>query len=344
MTTAKPIRQVLPSVLFIVLVSFMFFMARSMNSPLLIQIEEAFGVSHTAATRSFVFYSTGNALVTMLSGFVLAKLVHRKAIILAGAVGTIGLLVMASASSLGMFRAGLVIFGSGFGLYMATAINTITLLVQKPDWPKAMAISELSPHLGMIAAPLLAAAIAPHLAWRPMFLLLALGLAGGVTLFALRVTEGNDYGVAPTLPVLKVLFRKPAFWLLIVLFALGLAATDGIYLLIPTFLITEAEMSAAFANTLFGFSRFLPIGALLIGAVVVGKIGIRRTIVIALAGSGTAVLLLALTRGGVRAVMIFLQPALGALFFPAGFAADHCRKFVSKGNGSIEKKSRNPSA
>jgi MFS transporter, NNP family, nitrate/nitrite transporter len=75
------------------------------------------------------------------------------------------------------------------------------------------------------------------------------------------------------------------------------------------------------ANAVFGFSRFMPILALFLAALLFHRIGTRYAIVFALVGQGLAVLLLGVLTGPLRLVMVFLQPAIGALFFPAGFAA-----------------------
>ncbi|MFO7781494.1 MAG: MFS transporter, partial [Spirochaetia bacterium] len=117
------------------------------------------------------------------------------------------------------------------------------------------------------------------------------------------------------------LMAKPAFWLLIVFFALALSGTDGVYLLVPAFLITEAGIDPRTANAVFGVSRFMPVLSLSVAALLADRFGPRYTITVALVGSGLAVLLLGLTGGWLRILMVFVQPAVGAIFFPAGFAA-----------------------
>lgn len=292
-----------------------------MPSPLLLAIEEALAINHSAASRSMIYFTIGYALMMFLSGFISARLNNRRVVITAGSIGVLGLVIVSSASSLAMFRLGLLVFGAGFGLFSPTIISIITSLVVRSDWSRALAINELSPHSGMILAPLLAAALATYLPWRAMFVLVAAVLAVTVAAFGRFTRNVDDQGSAPSFHVIGLLFRKPEFWLLILFFSVALSGVDGAYLLIPTFLVTEGRMNQEFANAIFGLSRFTPILALLIGTLVFHRFGIGHTIAFALIGSGLAILLLGVTNGTLRTILVFLQPTIGALFFPAGFAA-----------------------
>ena len=314
-------REGVGPLLYVVLVSTFFFMARSAMSPLLLDVEEAFGVGHAQSSGLMVLFTVGYALTMFASGFASARLTHRRLIPFAGVVAAVGTSVLAVASSMLMMRVGLFIFGAGFGLFAPTGINMITTVIRREDWQRALAIHELSPHAGMILAPLLVAALRPVLPWRWVFAFLTAVFIISAIVFLLRVRAGAAYGRAPSPAAIAHLMAKPAFWLLIVFFALALSGTDGVYLLVPTFLITEAGIDPRTANAVFGVSRFMPVLSLSVAALLADRFGPRYTITVALVGSGLAVLLLGLTGGWLRILMVFVQPAVGAIFFPAGFAA-----------------------
>ena len=316
-----PFRQGLAPLLYVVLVSTFFFMARSSMSPLLLDVEQAFGVGHAQSSGLMVLFTVGYALAMFASGFVSARLTHRRLIPFAATVAAAGTTVLSLASSMMMMRVGLFIFGTGFGLFAPTGINMITTVIRRQDWQRALAIHELSPHAGMILAPLLVAALRPVLPWRWVFGCLTGLFLLSALLFLVRVRHGDSHGRAPSPAAIAHLMTRPAFWLLIVFFALALSGTDGVYLLVPTFLITEAGIEPRTANAVFGISRFLPIVSLSVAAVLADRFGPRYTITVALVGSGLAVVLLGLAGGWLRILMVFVQPTIGAIFFPAGFAA-----------------------
>ncbi len=319
--SGAPFRSSIPTLLNILGISFLLFLSRSAMSPLLLAVEEQFSLTHARISRAFAMYTVGYGITVFLSGFVSRRITHRRLMPLAAAVAACGMVIVSMAPSVLVLEAGLFVFGVGFGLQAPTAISMITAVVRRSEWQRALSLHEVSPHLGMIIAPLGVVALRSVVEWRGVFVLLALLLSVQAILFALRVRAGNENGEAPSFEALAALVRKPAFWLLILFFALALASTDGVYLLIPTYLVIEAGLDQATANTIFGVSRILPIAALFASAFVFDRLGPRRTIAFSVAGAGVSVLVMGLTTGVVRLAMVFLQPSLGALYFPAGFAA-----------------------
>jgi MFS transporter, NNP family, nitrate/nitrite transporter len=316
-----PFRQAFPTVLFVVSVSVIFFVGRSGFAPLLLDVEEAFRVGHAESSRLMMTFTAGYSLSMFFSGLVSQYITHRRLIPLAAALGAAGMIILALAPAMVVMNVGLVVFGVGFGLFVPTAISMITTAVERKDWSRAFSVNEMSPHIGMILAPLIVAAARPILSWRWMFALVGLSLITGAFLFAGVVRQGRTCGRAPNLDILGQLVRRKEFWVLIAFFGLSLAGTDGVYLLIPTFLVTEGGVEPRLANAVFGVSRFMPLIALFAAAVLFDRIRPSLLMALALAGQGVALVLLGLTAGWIRLVVVFLQPAIGALYFPAGFAA-----------------------
>jgi MFS family permease len=88
-------REGVGPLLYVVLVSTFFFMARSAMSPLLLDVEEAFGVGHAQSSGLMVLFTVGYALTMFASGFASARLTHRRLIPFAGVVAAVGTSVLA---------------------------------------------------------------------------------------------------------------------------------------------------------------------------------------------------------------------------------------------------------
>src|SRR6056297_432005 len=311
----------IPVILLIIMVVITNILSRSILSPLLIRVETSFDISHGPAAQLFLYISIGYSIAMLLSGFVSSKLTHRGSILLCSIVMSIGLAVMAAAPSIEVMRVGVFIMGAGSGLYPPSGIATITALIHKRDWQKALSLHEMGPHFGVGLAPLSANFMLTSSTWRG-----ALGGLSGIVLVVgllliLRIKAGNFKGEAPTFKALRPLLGEPNFWVLMLFFGLGLASIQGIYLLVPTFLVSEAGFSLQMANRVFGISRFLPIVALLTAGLVMDRIGVRRTVMVTLCGAGLSILLMGILKGPYLVAAVFLQPTIGAFYFPAGLAA-----------------------
>ena len=69
-------------------------------------------------------------------------------------------------SSLWAMRMGLFILGFAAGLYIPSAIATITSLIARPHWGKAIAVHELAPNLAFFAGPFVAELFLDWSTWR----------------------------------------------------------------------------------------------------------------------------------------------------------------------------------
>lgn len=295
--------------------------SRSILSPLLLRVEEDFSVSHGPAAQLFLYMGIGYSISVLFSGFVSSKTTHRGAILVCAVVMSAGLLLMSLAPTMDVMRAGVLLMGAGSGLYPPSSIATITNLFDQRDWQKALSIHEIGPHIAMLLAPLYANIMLNYTDWRGTVGLLAVVILITGALFFIKIKAGTMKGEAPTFSNLLPLFREPNFWILMLFFGLALGSIQGIYMLVPTFLVTEAGFTLERANSIFGVSRFLPIAALLTAGLLMDRMGLRRTLMITLAGAGLTILLMGFLRGPLLVVVVFLQPTIGALYFPAGLSA-----------------------
>jgi len=312
--------QVRP-VFFLAGLFFLNFASRIILSPLLPTIEKELAISHSQA-GFFFFLSSGGYLVGLLSSGVLtSRSSHRLAISASLAGVGIALLTIAAATSLWLIECGLMVLGFAAGFYLPSAIATITSLVDKRHWGKAIAIHELAPNLAFFATPFLAEIFLYWSSWR-----MGLGLLGVLSLVGSlsfgRLGRGGDFpGESPGSNAFAVLARTPAFWLMMVLFGVGVSSTIGVYAMLPLYLVSQRNFDQSTANTLVAFSRSHGPMLGLLGGWASDKLGAKGTIIISLIFTGITTLLLGTLSGPALGAAVLVQPLVAVWFFPAAFAA-----------------------
>jgi len=279
------------------------------------------GICHEEAGSLFLVISLGLCGMLLCSGFVSSRLTHRGTIILSTLTLGGTLLVVSLSPSMWGIRLGLFMMGMAAGLYMPSGIATITSLVRSRDWGKAMAIHELAPNLGYVAAPLLSEALLGLYSWRGV-----LAIIGGVSIFVgvafARFGKGGRFpGEAPSADSLHSLFADPAFWIMMALFGLGIGASLGVYTMLPLYLVAEHGMERTTANTLVSLSRISGLGMALLAGWLTDHLGPKRAMKFGFLATGMITVMLGLTPGVWIVPVVFFQPLLAACFFPAGFAA-----------------------
>jgi NNP family nitrate/nitrite transporter-like MFS transporter len=216
---------------------------------------------------------------------------------------------------------GLFSLGFASGLYIASAIATITSLIERPHWGKAIAIHELAPNLSFFAGPFVAELFLRWSTWR-----LALASLGVVSLIISvaywRFGRGGDFaGASPVSNAFGLLIRSSSFWIMAALFGLGVGSTIGVYAMLPLYLVVERQIEPSWANTVVALSRsYGPVLGLL-GGWVSDHLGPKQTMVMSLTFTGVVTLLLGVVSTVWIGAVVLLQPLLAVWFFPAAFVA-----------------------
>ena len=300
---------------------FLNFIARIILAPLMPTIEMDLGIGHAEAGSLFLLISLGYFTSLMGSGFFSSQFTHRKTIIFSSMFLGITLLAVSFSDTLWEIRIGCIIFGLAAGLYLPSSISTLTSLVRSKDWGKAIAIHELAPNLGYLAAPLISEALLVWFTWRNILALFGLAsLFVGLT-FA-RFGKGGDFpGEPPSPSNVKSLLREPSFWVMIVFFSLGISGSLGIYTMLPLYLVSERGMTQSWANYLVALSRISGFGVVFFSGMLTDKLGPKVALGGVLLFTGFLSLLLGIVPGSWIVLIIFLQPLIAVCFFPPGFAA-----------------------
>ena len=297
------------------------FTARVVYAPLMPEIEVNLNITHAVAGSLFFYISIGYFITLLGSGWIAASLNHRRTIILSTVVLGLTLICTAFSSGLWTIRIALLLLGAAAGLYLPSGIATLTALINPRHWGKAIAVHELAPNLGFVMAPLLSELIMMWFSWRAVPVMLGVTTILLGVIFAHYSRGGSFTGAAPGLTSFKVFLASPAFWIMVMLFGLGVAGTLGVYTMLPLFLITEHAIDRNFANALVSFSKISSLFMAFAGGWASDRFGPRKTMIIVFLFSGVATIAMGTVSGYWILLAIFLQPMVAACFFPAGFAA-----------------------
>jgi predicted MFS family arabinose efflux permease len=115
--------------------------------------------------------------------------------------------------------------------------------------------------------------------------------------------------------------RTRSFWLMIVLFALGMGAQVGVYTMLPLYLTSERGMLVSGANTLVGLANIAPVVTVFFAGWLTAKWGEKRVMGIALLLTGLVTILVGLLSGIALKVCVVLMAGLAVCFFPPAFSA-----------------------
>jgi NNP family nitrate/nitrite transporter-like MFS transporter len=297
------------------------FLSRVVLAPLMPTIEDDLGINHGEAGFLFLIISLGYCAGLLGSGFVSSRVTHRWAIVFSAIAVGGGLLLVAFSKSLWMIRIGLAVTGIPGGFYLPSGIAIITSLVRSNDWGKAIAIHEIAPNFGFVAAPLLAEALLGLCSWRGV--LVVCGVASVVLGMAfIRYGKGGSFsGEAPKPATVRILLGELSIWIMMILFSMGIGATLGVYTMIPLYLVAERGMERNWANALVAFSRVSGLVVAFISGWITDRLGPKQVLVGSFIATGTMTIILGLSSGSWLSISIILQAMIAACFFPAGFAA-----------------------
>jgi len=319
--THSSLRSQLGPLLFLVGIFFFNFLARIILSPLMPSVEKDLKIGHEEAGSLFFLLSLGYCVMLLFSGFVSSRLNHRRTIVLSSLAVGASLLIVAASPHLWGIRIGLILTGMVAGLYFPSGITTVMELASQRDWGKAIAIHELAPNLGFVAAPFIAEAFLKWASWRGVFEFLGIAAFVAGLLFLRFGKGGRSCGQAPDLRTLRIFLKNSSFLIMVAFFALGIAAQFGVYAMLPLFLVSERGLDGSWANTLLGLARMIALVMMLLSGWITDRFGPKQTLKGVLIGTGLATLMLGVLQGGWVPLVVILQSMLCTCFFVPGFAA-----------------------
>ena len=278
-------------------------------------------LNHAEAGSLFLLISLGYFTTLLASGFISSHLTHRQTIMFSGIAMGIALFITSFSTNIWGIRLGLIAMGMAAGPYMPSGLATLTTLFKYRHWGKALAVHELAPNLSFVLAPLVAEIVLYWYSWRTVFMILGLAAFTLAVVFARFGRGGDFHGESFKFASFRVLLTNRAFWIMVILFSLGISSTLGIYTMLPLYLVTDHGMDRNWANTLIGLSKIAGVGMALAGGWATDRFGPQRILRTVFVLTGMLTLFIGLAPQTWAATAIFLQPIMAVCFFPAGFAA-----------------------
>jgi NNP family nitrate/nitrite transporter-like MFS transporter len=317
----EPFKENLGRILFLAALFFLTFIGRFIFAPLMPVIEQELSVSHVQAGSLFLTMSLGFFVAQICSGFLSSRIKHKGTLVISTLGVGAALLVFSLTSSLWVIRGILFVLGMASGLHLSSAIATITAMVHRQDWGKALAVHQTAPPLSVVLGPLLVILLVGLISWQNILAILG-GISVVVGLAFIRFGRcGAFSGHAPRLADLKFVISRRSFWIMVVLFAFAMGSSMGIYTMLPLFLVNERGYEADLANTLVGLSRISGLFMAFVAGWFTGRLGEKRFIFAVMLTTGITTIMLGALSGTWLAVTIFVQPAIVGCYFTAGFAA-----------------------
>lgn len=307
------------TIIFISTIFFLNMLSRLGLAPLLPNIEQELSLAHAETGGLFLFVSLGYSIGLFGSTFIAARLCHQRMISISSfAVGGALLVFSLSESLLGL-RAVLTVLGIAGGLYLPSSVATITSLVKKRDWGKALSIHQLAPNLAYICAPLLADVIMKWYPWRHVVAIYGLASIVLGIIFSRKRNAGDFCSRAPSKELIFQMLKDRGIWVLILLFSLAIGLNQGIFLMTPLYLISERGMDQSMVNHLLGLSRIAAFGAPLLTGWISDKYGLKKTIYCIVLCCSMATFLMVMVPSSWIGLALFLQAVTSVCFFPLGF-------------------------
>jgi NNP family nitrate/nitrite transporter-like MFS transporter len=310
-----------PPLLLLTSIFFVNFLARIVLAPLMPGVEFDLDISHAEAGSLFLAISLGYFISLLGSGFISSRLTHKQTITFSGLTLGLALIYTSFSSGLWSMRLGVFMLGIAGGPYLPSGIATLTTLFESRQWGRAIAIHELAPNLSFVLAPLLCEAVLYWYSWRAVFKVIGIMALLLSFVFAKFGRGGEFHGEPVGYAAFRNLLSKPAFWIMVVLFSLGISSTLGIYSMLSLYLVSEHGLARNWATTLIALTRVASIGVTLAGGWATDRFGPREVLRIVFILTGLMTIFIGLASTSWVTAAVFLQPIMAVCFFPAGLAA-----------------------
>lgn len=315
------LRDVYGKVLFVTLLFFLSFLTRFIFSPLMPTIGPDVGLEPGQAGTIFFFGSLGVFAGSLFSGVVSSRITHRGTITLAALVAAVTLMTCYFAHSLWMVQTAMIILGVCAGFTQPSVVATVAATVSRQDWGKALSLQQLGPRLSYAAAPFLAVGLLAIVSWQTSLAILGVFAAVCGLAFFFWSDCGDFAGTPPNPSLVRAVLSTRSFWLMVLLFSLGIGSQAGLYTMIPLYLTSEKGFTVAGANTLLGLASIPPLVLTFFAGWLSDRIGEKRALLSFMVLTGATTTVVGSVSGATLVASIFVLSTLSACFFPPAFAA-----------------------
>lgn len=317
---AASFRRNLPALLLLASVFLLNFISRIIFSPLLPEIQQDMHLAHAESGSFFLVMSSGYFISILFSGAVSSRLGHKWTIVVSVTGSGLMLVLIGFCTSVVTMRIGLFCLGYAAGLYLQSGLATIFRMVSPSYLARGMAVHELAPNIGFVAAPLLCGLMLHYLSWRAGLQLLGVVLGFMGLIYAVMGRGSSSKEKRMDFSLVRRLLVIPQLWLMVLLFSFAICSTLGIYAMLPLYLVVEHGMDLEAANRLVAFSRVSSVFMPLIAGWFGDRFGNATVMKYVLLLGGFPTIPLGLFTGYSLLVFVIVQPMIAVCFFPSGFA------------------------
>lgn len=291
--------------------------SRTIFSPLMPMLQKELEFSLSTAGALFFLISVIYGVTMLFSGFLSARIGHGKTIVIALAAISLGLFLAAVSRGIVPLATGMLLLGAGAGTYPPSGLVMINTTISLEHRSTAFSLHEIGPNLALLVSPLIVLALEPWFGWRGVLIWLSAASFIGSMVFLRWGAPGSGMGAAPRFSTIGKILKLRTTILGMVIMSAALAGQQGVYAILPAYLVTGHGLSSQYVNILLSISRVTGIILLLRSGPVINRIGRRTTIFGVLFFSALCTALLGILRGIPLAAAVIAQPALLTVLFPA---------------------------
>jgi NNP family nitrate/nitrite transporter-like MFS transporter len=314
-------REQLNPIVFLTGIFFFNMLSRLGMAPLLPDIKIDLALSHSQAGGLFFLISSGYCISLFGSIFLTPRFSHRHLIIASGLAVGISLLAAAASQGVVMLQAGMVCLGLAGGFYLPSGVASLTGLVSRHHWGKVLGVHQLAPNLAYIIAPLAVSLFAAwHHSWRMVLVVYGTASLILAITYAARGKGITDRTDPPGLKIFATLLHTPAIPIIAVLFILGMGLNQGVFVILPLYLVFERGIDPETTNIMLAVSRVVAFGMPLAGGWLADRFGPRPIILSALFLSALGTFFMGWLPGTWVWLALILQAGAGVCVFPLCFA------------------------
>jgi ACS family hexuronate transporter-like MFS transporter len=295
--------------------------SRAIFSPIMPALQSELHISLATAGTLFLFISISYAAAMLFCGFLTVRVGHGLTIVAALALIAAGLFFSAIAAGIVLLSIGMIFIGAGAGAYPPSGLAMINRKIRPEGRTIAFALHEISPNLALLLAPLIVLVAEPWVGWRGVLLAMA-AVCGAATLAFWRWgISDSGVGAAPKLSTIGIILRMRNTYMGMILLSAAAAGLQGVYAILPAYLVAQSSHSIEYVNVLLTASRVVSIVFLLCSGMIVRRIGKRNTMIVALLFTSACTGLIGFLDGTFLDVIIVAQPALIAGMIPPFLAS-----------------------
>jgi NNP family nitrate/nitrite transporter-like MFS transporter len=296
---------------------FLVFASRVIFAPLLPVIEAEFLTSHAVAGSLLLFLTSGMTVsYFFVSSWLNFRVGYKQAILLSLLFMVLFIFLMGYTRSYSQLAVLCFIVGLGSGVYVPAVIPILTSVFSQHHWGKVISFHETGAAIASPLTPLLTAYALGHIEWRSLFFILSIALLF-ITVIFWRLSP-NPSPEKKTSFRWRSLLTRRVFWIILAICTMGASAMNGLYNIMPLFLVNERGFDLETANRIFGYTRLGGFVAILLAGLIIDRFGVKPVMLGVLLITGIVTTALAEVRGfGWIVAMMLLQATIGVVIFPA---------------------------